>query len=95
MVKTISLRVADHYSGSYFNENDEDTMRCQERDHERLRKEQRFFEMNKQIGEITSMARALTEKVTNSREENDQNGHNFWTSMRSDTITELAWVLPK
>ena len=37
------ISVADHYSGSYCNENDEATMRSQERDHERLRIAQRFL----------------------------------------------------
>ena len=83
-----NISVVDHYSGtprSYFNENDEETMRSQKRDHERLRIEQSFLEVNKQIGELTSMVKVLTEKVTNSAEENDQNVHNFGTSMRSDS----------
>ena len=54
------ISVADHYSGRYFIENNEETMRSQQIDHERLRIEQRFFEMNKQIGELTSMVRNLT-----------------------------------
>ena len=41
--------------------------------------------MNKQIGELTSMVRALTEKVTNSREENDPNVRNFRTFPHSDS----------
>ena len=77
--------VADHYSRSYFNEKDEETMRSQETDHETFRIEQRFLEINQQISELTSVVRALTEKVTNSREENIQNVHNFGTSMRSDS----------
>ena len=78
------ISVSDHYSGSCFNDNDGETMRSLERDHERFRIEQRFPEMNKQIEELTSIVRALTEKVTNSREEKDQNVHNLGTSPRSD-----------
>ena len=36
--------VADHYSRSYTHENDGKTMRSLEREHERLRIEQRFLE---------------------------------------------------
>ena len=72
-----NISVADHYSGSYFNDHDDEAVRSQERDHERSRIEQRFLKKNKQIGELTSMVRALTEKVTNSREENDPNVHSF------------------
>ena len=80
-----NISVADHYSGSYFNDNDEETMRSLERDHERLRIEQWFLEMNKQIGELRSTMRALSEKVRNSRQENDQNVHSIGTSPRSDS----------
>ena len=74
-----NISVADHYSGSYFNDHDDETLRSQEKDHERSRIEQRFLEMNMQIGELTSMVRALTEKVTNSWEEGDHNVRNFRT----------------
>ena len=57
-----NVSVADHYHESYFGENDEETMRLMKRDHERLRIEQRFIYMNRQIGELTSIVRALTEK---------------------------------
>ena len=80
-----NISVADHYSGSYFNDHDDEAVRSQERDHERSRIEQRFMEMNKQIGELTSMVRALTEKVANSREESDPNVRNFRTLPHSDT----------
>ena len=79
-----NIRVSDHYSGSYFSENDEETMKSIERGIERFRIEQRLQEMNKQIEELTSMVRALTEKMTNSRNENDQDARNIGTSYRSD-----------
>ena len=60
-------------------------MRSLEGDHEMFRIEQRFLEMNKQIGELTSMMRALTEKMTNSREKNEQNARNIETSLRFET----------
>ena len=78
------ISVADHYSGSYFNDHDDEAMRSQERDHERSRIEHRFLEKNKQIGELTSMVRALTEKVTNSGEDNDPNVQSFRTFLHSD-----------
>ena len=79
-----NISVADHYSGSYFNENDEETLRSLEKNHERFRIEHSFLLMNKQIGELTSTARAFTEKMTNNREKDDQNGHNFGRALRSD-----------
>ena len=54
-----NVSVADHYRESYFGENDVETMGLMERDHEKLRIEQRFRDMNKQIGELTSIERAL------------------------------------
>ena len=80
-----NVSVADHYSGSYSNDNNEEAVRSQERDYERFRIEQRFLEMNRQISELTSMVRVLTEKVTNSREENDPNVHSFRTLPHSDS----------
>ena len=47
--------MADHYPGSYFNDQNDESLRQQERDHERYRIEQRFMGMNRQIGELTSM----------------------------------------
>ena len=38
-----------------------------ERDHERLHIEQRFFDMNRQICELISPVRILTEKITSSK----------------------------
>ena len=87
-----NIGVVDHYSGSYFNDHDDEVMRSQERDHERSRIEQRFLEMNKTIGELTSMVRALTEKVTNSREESDPNIRNFRTLPHSPPYC-LIWLL--
>ena len=46
--------------------------------------------MNRQIGEWTSMVRALFEKVTNSREENDPNVRNFKSLPHSDIVTGLS-----
>ena len=85
-----NISVADHYSGSYFNDYNDEAMRSQERDHERSRIEQRFLEMTKQIGELTSMVRALTEKVANSREESDPNVRNFRTLPHSDMVTGVS-----
>ena len=62
-------------------------MREVERDHEKHRIEQRFMEMNRQISELTSIVRALTDKISNSREENYRDAHNSKTSVRSDMMT--------
>ena len=80
-----NISVADHYSGSYFNDCNDEAMRSQEKDHERSRIEQRLLAMNKQIGELTSMVRVLTEKVTNSREENDANVRKVKSLPHSDS----------
>ena len=80
-----NISIADHYSGSYLNDQIDEMLRQQERDHERSRIEQRFLEINKQIGELISMVRALTEKVANSREENDPNVRYFRTLPHSDS----------
>ena len=85
-----NVSVADHYSGSFFNDNNEEAMRSQERDYKRFRIEQRFLEMKRQIGELTSMVRASTRKVTNSREENDPNFHSFRTLPHSGVVTEVS-----
>ena len=45
--------------------------------------------MNRQIGEVTSMVKTLTEKITNSREENGQNVRNNETSLLSDMETRV------
>ena len=59
-------------------------MREIERDHENHRFEQRFLEMNRQIGELTSIVRALTGRLSNGREENNRDVLNSETSARSD-----------
>ena len=46
-----------------------------------------FMEMNRQISELTSIVRALTDKMSNSREENYRDVHNSETSVRSDMVT--------
>ena len=48
-------------------ENHQETMRSQERDHENHRIEQRFMDRNRQIGELNSVVRAFTEKISNGR----------------------------
>ena len=45
-----NMSVADHYSGSHFHESNEETMRSLEREYEKYRIEERFSEMNNQIG---------------------------------------------
>ena len=47
-----NISVVDHHSGSYFNDQNDEMLRQHERDHERSRIEQRFMEMNEQIGEL-------------------------------------------
>ena len=42
--------------------------------------------MNRQIEELTKMVKAFSEKLTNSREESDQNVKNIETSLRSDKL---------
>ena len=49
-----NVSVGDHYQESYFNENAGEAMRSLERDHERLRIQQIFLDMNRQIGELTN-----------------------------------------
>ena len=46
----------------------------QESDHERIRIERRFNEMNRQIGELSLLVRTLTEKISSGNRE--QNGNN-------------------
>ena len=81
-----NVRLADHYQESYGNENNGETIRSLEKDHERLRIEQRFLDINIQIGELTSIAKALTEKISNSKEGNNQGVINSETSTRSDSL---------
>ena len=56
-----------------------------ERDRERSRIEQRFNEKNRQIVQLTSLVRTLTEKVSsNNREENDRDVLKSESSSHSD-----------
>ena len=90
-----NVDVADHYRMSYFDENDGETMRPLERNHERLRIEQRFSDMNRQIGELTGIVKALTEKKSNSMDGNNQDVLNSETSSRFDMVTGvLANTMP-
>ena len=68
-----------------FQDKNEEAMRSQERERGNNRIEQRFLEINRQNGELTSMVRTLTENVANGREENDQNVQIIETSLPSDT----------
>ena len=65
-------------------------MRSQERDHERHRINQRFLNMDRQIGGLTGMLRALTEKIFNGREKNVQNVRDIETSLCSDMVTGVS-----
>ena len=65
--------------------NDGETMRSQEKDHERLRMEQKFLDMNRQIGKLTTIVKALTDKISNSKEGNNQDVLNSDTSTHSDS----------
>ena len=80
-----NMSVADHFAENINGNEDLNGMREIERDHEKHRIEQRFMEMNRQISELTSIVRALTDKMSNSREENYRDVHNSETSVRSDT----------
>ena len=69
-------------------------MRSLERDYERLKIEQRFIDMNRQIGELTSIVKALTEKILNSKEGNNQDVLNTDASYRSDSVISNKWNGP-
>ena len=59
-------------------------------DHESIRIEDRFMDVSCQIGELTSLARALTEKISSSnRDESGQNFHDDKTSSCSDNTVLL------
>ena len=79
-----NMSVADHFAENVNGNEGLNDMREVERDHEKHRIEQRFMEMNRQISELTSIVRALTDKMSNSREENYRDAHNSETSVRSD-----------
>ena len=76
----------DFHSNTHFTEDYGTINTNEEREHEEARIEQRFFDMNRHIGKLTSMVKALTEKMANSREENYQNIQIVGTSRRSDNI---------
>ena len=79
-----NMSVADHFGENILETETENDMREIERDHENHRFEQRFLEMNRQIGELTSIVKALTDRLSNSREENNRDVLNSETSARSD-----------
>ena len=79
-----NMSVADHFGENVLENEFENDMREIERDHENHRFEQRFLEMNRQIGELTSIVKALTDRLSNSREENNRDALNPETSARSD-----------
>ena len=59
----------------------------QEKDHERVRIERRFNEMSRQIGELTTLVRTLTEKTSSSiREGNGNNSPRSRLTSHSDTF---------
>ena len=79
-----NMSVADHFGENVLENETENDMREIERDHENHRFEQRFLEMNRQIGELISIVKALTDRLSNSREENNRDVLNSETSARSD-----------
>ena len=82
-----NMSVADHFGENVLENEFENDMREIERDHENHRFEQSFLEMNRQIGELTSIVKALTDRLWNSREENNRDALNPETSTRSDMVT--------
>ena len=72
-----------NYREGYFGENDDGTMTSMERDHEKLSIKQSLIGLSRQIGDLTSIVRALTEKSSSSKEGNHQDVLNSET--RSDT----------
>ena len=64
----------EHYSRGQNSETNNENLSDQERDHQRIRIELRFSDMNRQIGELTSLVKTLTEKIaSNGREKSDRN----------------------
>ena len=82
-----NMSVADHFGENILENETENDMREIEWDHENHRFEQRSLEMNRQIGELTSIVKALTDRLSNSREENNRDVLNSETSARSDMVT--------
>ena len=74
----------DIYSNTRFADDNEMNNADQGSDHEKVSIEQQFIDMNCQIGEMTSIVKALTETMTDRREEN---GQNFQTLGRHDVLT--------
>ena len=89
------MSVADHFGENILENETEIDMREIERDHENHRFEQRFLEMNRQIGELSSIVKALTDRLSNSREENNRDVLNSETSARSDTKQNYCEKKPK
>ena len=58
----------------------------QERDHERVGIERRFDEMSRQIDDLTSLVRTLTEKICSSNREENGNNH-----LEVDRRAILTW----
>ena len=56
-----------------------------ERDHERVRVEQRFDDLNRKIGEITTLILTLTEKLSSGNREED--GFKVQRLSQSDMMT--------
>ena len=71
-------------------ENDEEAIQTHGRDHEIILIEHRFMDMNRQIGVLMSMVKALTEKMSISTEEKGQSVRNDETSLRSDMVTGVS-----
>ena len=66
----------------------------QERDHERIRIERRFNEMNNLSDELTSLVGTLTEMVASSNKEgNDSNTRNTRSTSHSDMATGVSRLL--
>ena len=80
-----NMSVADHFGEKILENETQNDMREIERDHENHRFEQRFLEMNRQIGELTSIVKALTDRLSNSREGKRTRVLNSETSARSDS----------
>ena len=74
----------DLYSNTRFADDNEMNNADQGSDHEKVSIEQRFIDKNCQFGEMTSIVKALTETMTDSREEN---GQYFQTLGRHDVLT--------
>ena len=64
----------EHYWRGQNSETNNENLSHQERHYQTLRIELQFSDMNRQIGELTSLVKILTEKIaSNGREESDIN----------------------